>query len=170
MRFGVVGLVFLLFAASSALSDGHYTDDLEGVEAKFIADGDTASINIRLYGIDAPESDQLCERNDESCWKCGERAQEVLSGLIKGQEATFLFTGEVTWGRPVATIKVGAMDINKEMVRQGYAVVFPRFLTPAMKTDYLAAEDDAKSAERGIWQGDFVMPWDWRSGERLSCE
>lgn len=170
MRFSLVILLVLSFFSTGALSDGNYTDDLDEVEAKVILDGDTVSINIRMYGIDSPESDQLCERSDGSCWKCGERAQEVLSGLIKGRKASFLFTGDVTWGRPVATIKVRALDINKELIRQGYAVVFSRFLTAGVKSDYFAAQDEAKSAKRGVWQGNFVMPWDWRNGDRLSCE
>jgi len=169
----LVRCLFVFVAAifcTDASAESHYAYELEEVKPKFVSDGDTASISIRMYGIDTPESAQLCERANGSCWQCGDRAERVLSGMIKNQESTFLFTGDVTYGRPVATIKIGAKDINKEMVRQGYAVVFDRFLTTAMKAEYFAAQDEAKAAKLGIWQGEFIMPWDWRNGDRLSCE
>jgi endonuclease YncB( thermonuclease family) len=28
--------------------------------------------------------------------------------------------------------------------------------------DYVAAEDEARSAGRGMWAGAFELPWDWR--------
>lgn len=33
-------------------------------------------------------------------------------------------------------------------------------------TAYVDAEEGARSAGRGIWQGRFEMPWDWRAGRR----
>jgi len=162
--------LLLATLTTTATAEGHYDYDLDEVKPKFVSDGDTASISVRLYGIDTPESAQLCERADGSCWACGDRAERVLSGMIKNEETTLRFTGDVTHGRPVATIMIGAKDINKEMVRQGYAVVFARFLTSAMKTEYFAAQDEAKAAKRGIWQGSFILPEDWRDGDRLLCE
>ncbi|WP_420587946.1 hypothetical protein [Marivita sp.] len=34
-------------------------------------------------------------------------------------------------------------------------------------TDYVSEEDSARRARRNIWTGSFVMPWDWRRGQRL---
>jgi endonuclease YncB( thermonuclease family) len=28
--------------------------------------------------------------------------------------------------------------------------------------DYVRDEDEAKAADKGLWRGDFIMPWDWR--------
>ncbi len=30
----------------------------------------------------------------------------------------------------------------------------------------LGRAEGAKGAKRGVWQGQFVMPWDWRRGKR----
>ena len=42
-----------------------------------VTDGDTIEIHgqdIRLHGIDAPESGQRCYRPDGSPWRCGQKA------------------------------------------------------------------------------------------------
>lgn len=58
-----------------ASSDMAQSDDLTGQAS--IIDGDTLEIHgtrIRLWGIDAPESTQLCRGEDSEQYKCG--AQE----------------------------------------------------------------------------------------------
>ena len=57
--------------------------------------------------------------------------------------------------------------MNRWMVRQGFAVAYRRY-----SQRYVKAEEAAKKAKIGLWQGAFVMPSEWRRGERLakSCE
>jgi len=160
-----VGLIFIC----GKLSADTYVAFLEGVEAEAIDDGDTPLIEIRMFGIDSPEKAQLCERSNGSCYKCGQRAKRILSGLLT-EEATYRFTGESTYGRPVATIFLKQLDVNLEMVRQGHAIVYTRFLEGDMKKKYLEVQEKAKEQKRGIWQGKFVEPEKWRAGERLECE
>ena len=160
----------LALVAPMVAAQSPYVTELKGVEAKFVPDGDTAQISVRLFGIDTPESDQLCERPTGSCYRCGERAGDVLEGMIKGQKATYRFTGDITHGRTVATVFIGLKDINREMVRQGHAVVFPDFLPKDMRDDYFDAQKEAKKNKRGIWNGKFIEPRKWRKGERLACE
>ncbi|MCP4096039.1 MAG: thermonuclease family protein [Planctomycetaceae bacterium] len=161
-------LAALVLLASSALADP-YVAYLEGVEAEEIDDGDTPLIEIRMYGIDAPEKAQLCERANGVCYKCGQRSKWVLSGLLT-DEATYRFTGESTYGRPVATIFLNQLNINLEMVRLGHAIVYESFLDDDQKAEYLAIQQEAKDKKRGIWQGKFIEPAKWRKGERLACE
>ena len=69
---------------------------------------------------------------------------------------------------------LGTQDLNETMLRDGWAVAYRRFLDdlPGKKNVYLAAEAKAKAAKRGIWQGDFFEPSEWRNqGKRLEgCE
>lgn len=167
-RSSMTFLLLLLFIVP-VWSDDTYEYELNGVDAKYVSDGDTPFISIRMFGIDAPESEQMCERANGSCYKCGKRSKEALNGLLT-DEATYKFTGETTYGRPVVTIFLNQLDVNKEMVRQGHAIVYERFLSGDMKDDYLSAQDEAKSLNKGIWQGKFIMPAKWRRGDRLSCE
>ncbi|MHC2276369.1 hypothetical protein ACVME8_002980 [Bradyrhizobium diazoefficiens] len=50
-----------------------------------VIDGDTIEIHgtrIRLWGIDAPESDQLCHGDDSELYRCGQKAAAALAGLF----------------------------------------------------------------------------------------
>ncbi|HZA65683.1 MAG TPA: hypothetical protein VE592_01970 [Geminicoccaceae bacterium] len=42
---------------------------------------------------------------------------------------------------------------------QGLALAYRRY-----SRDYVAAEDEARVAGRGMWAGTFEPPWDWRRG------
>jgi endonuclease YncB( thermonuclease family) len=58
----------------------------------------------------------------------------------------------------VATCSVG-QDIGAEMVRQGWALDYERFSDGR----YAAQQLEAEQAERGLWSGSFIPPWEWRA-------
>src|SRR5262249_57206946 len=54
-----------------------------------VVDGDTLSIGamtLRLEGIDAPETDQVCLDKNRSRWTCGIEARDRLAAHIGGRE------------------------------------------------------------------------------------
>lgn len=161
-----LALLFLTVPAASAQTDSGQTE----AEAVAIKDGDTPLIELRMFGIDTPEKDQLCERADGTCYACGREATIALMRMLLGEEATYRFTGAVTYGRPVARVVADGKDVNLEMVRSGWAVAYTRYLPASLKLRYLDAEEEARDAKRGIWQGRFIEPEKWRRGERLPCE
>src|ERR1700686_5024014 len=60
-------------------------------------------------------------------------------------------------GRIVARCEVDGEDIQKWMVRNGWALSYVRF-----SHDYDDDEKTAHEAKAGMWQGAFIAPWDWR--------
>lgn len=53
-----------------------------------VIDGDTLEIHgtrIRLFGIDAPESSQLCRGDDSLPYRCGAKAANELDSFIAGR-------------------------------------------------------------------------------------
>ena len=64
------------------------------------------------------------------------------------------------FARVVATCYQGTDDLARWLVAQGLALDWPRYSGGT----YADAEDAARRAERGMWQGAFVPPWEWRHG------
>lgn len=129
-----------------------------------VTDGDSLEIRgtrIRLHGIDAPESRQLCTRPSDQQWRCGQQAALALSDRI-GRRSVSCATRDIDrYGRTVAVCLQDGVDLNSWMVNAGWAVAYRQF-----SRDYVAAETEARRAGRNIWSGSFVMPWDWRRGVR----
>ncbi len=131
-----------------------------------IIDGDTIEIagqRIHLHGIDAPESGQTCVAENKR-WPCGTNATLALSGMIGTNLVACRERDRDRDGRIVAVCNIAGVqgpDVNAMMVSEGWAVAYRRF-----STDYVLHEDAAKKARRGLWRGEFQMPWDWRSARR----
>jgi endonuclease YncB( thermonuclease family) len=123
-------------------------------------DGDSLEVNgvrIRLYGIDAPELSQTCNRGGKQ-WPCGRDAFDNLSGLATGREVRCSRLGRDDFDRVLAKCTVGGFEVNRTMVERGYATAFRKY-----SNDYVAAENRAKEAGLGIWASEFNAPADVRA-------
>lgn len=126
-----------------------------------IIDGDTISISktkIRLHGIDAPETKQTCLDHTNTPYMCGKASTAFLRKLI-GPSLMVHCKGKHhdRYKRLIAVCFADGMDLNAEMVRQGWAVAYRKY-----SKDYVKTEAEAKKAKRGVWAGEFDMPWVWR--------
>ncbi len=131
-----------------------------------IFDGDTIEVHgqrIRLHGIDAPESRQLC-RLDSKPWQCGKDATNALAKKIASQPVTCEDLGRDRYERIIAKCTVAGEDIGAWMVSEGLALAYRSY-----SLDYAEEEADAQAARRGIWASEFVKPWDWRRGKRIAA-
>lgn len=120
-----------------------------------LVDGDSFFIDgreVRLVGIDAPEGPQTCTRDGRQ-WPCGEESRRTLQRLIGGQRVSCRATEADQHGRLLGVCAAGEVELNREMVRSGYALAYGR---------YEAEERDAKAGRRGVWSGEFQRPRDWR--------
>src|SRR5205814_10397683 len=90
-----------------------FADDLVG--RANVIDGDTLEIHgtrIRLWGIDAPESSQLCRGEDSLQYRCGARAANDLFDFIAKRPVECLPVSLDQYGRTVATCSVGGIDLG----------------------------------------------------------
>ena len=129
-----------------------------------VTDGDSIEIRgtrIRLHGIDAPESRQLCTRPFGQSWRCGQQAALSLSDRIRRRSVSCISRDTDRYGRTIAVCSQDEVDLNAWMVREGWAVAYQKYAR-----DFVPDEKEAQSAERNIWSGTFVRPWDWRDGAR----
>jgi endonuclease YncB( thermonuclease family) len=133
--------------------------DLAGVAS--VVDGDTIEIHgtrIRIFGIDAPESSQLCRGADSLLYKCGAKAANELDSFL-GRHPIICNPVNLDWyGRTVATCAVGASDIGEWLVRNGHALDWPKY----SRGQYAGAQAYAQRGGEGIWGGSFAPPWKYR--------
>ncbi|MBF0561206.1 MAG: thermonuclease family protein [Alphaproteobacteria bacterium] len=142
--------------------------DAEGLPC--VVDGNTIAIGghrslgrcnggvmVRLFGIDAPDLAQTCLDPQNREWRCGLAAAANLLELIKRRNVVCKGNSQDAQGRLVATCQVGALDVNRELVRQGWATASSR-----ESTMYSLVEGEARNAGRGIWQSRFDAPAEWR--------
>lgn len=127
-------------------------------------DGDSLVVGVqevRLFGIDAPEFDQTCQK-DSASWACGQIARDQLAALVAGQRVECRGQGKDPYGRIVAVCSIGYDELNRTMVEQGWAVAYRQF-----SDNYVSAELQAKAQRLGIWSSEFVMPHDFRMAKTM---
>ena len=127
-----------------------------------VVDGDTiviGDLRVRLEGIDAPETSQTCTASSGASWRCGDAASAFLTRLLGGHDVRCESVGLDKYGRTLGHCFVGALDVNAEMVRQGLAWAFVKY-----SHAYVEVEAEARALKVGIWQGEAIPAWDYRSG------
>src|SRR6267378_1673426 len=154
-RTPVMLMILLLLSAASV-------NDLVGQPS--VVDGDTLDIHgtrIRLWGVDAPESCQLC---------CGAKAANDLDSFIARRPVNCTPVAADQYGRTVATCSVAGADIGEWLVHNGLALDWPQY----SKGKYGSAQREADRSGRGVWAGSYVESWLFRGciragGTPTSC-
>ena len=137
-----------------------------------VTDGDTIKIDtfkIRLDGIDAPEKKQLCKRPYLTImiftfyedYSCGQKSTKSLIRKINNQKVTCKISGVDYFKRLIGECYKRKTNLNSWMVSNGHAVAFRKY-----SKKYVPQEILAKQEKKGIWQGKFVMPWDYRKSKK----
>lgn len=126
-------------------------------------DGDTLEVagqKVRLFGIDAPELDQKCERNGR-IWACGDAAREALAAIVGRKRLVCEVRDIDRYGRNVATCLAGDEDVAALMVRQGMALAYRRY-----SGRYVNAEAAARADGIGLWTSTHIQPEAYREQSR----
>lgn len=139
-------------ARSTAVEEGGGS-----AEVVTVHDGDTLTVRgatgeqrVRIYGIDCPEKGQ----------PFGDAARSFLRDHAGGRSARLEAIEVDRLDRLVARVEVGGEDVAESLLRAGLAWHFRRYSDDAR---YQAAEDEARTAQRGLWADpDPVPPWEWR--------
>ena len=124
-----------------------------------VIDGDTIYVNkikYRLYGIDAPEIKQQCKIKDKN-YNCGVKSKDFLASLISDKSVSCYRKDIDRYKRIVAECFVNQINLNKELVRNGWALAYRQY-----SKEYIKDEEFAKKNKLGIWKGTFIEPKKWR--------
>jgi len=159
LRLGFFGLLFLLGTTLVAAA--------EGGRVSWVYDGDTLQVEgvgrVRLLGIDTPETESS-ERDDSyrrrgidraTLRRTAKEAKRYLIRETKGRMVRLAYDGQRhdRYGRTLAyvTLPDGRL-LNRELLAAGLGFVYRRF-DFRLKRDFLAAEEEARLAGRGVWAG-----------------
>ena len=132
-----------------------------------VGDGDTVRVTsrsgemvtIRLACIDAPETSQGAS---------GKWSTRTLKALIRGKSISLKPQVKDRYGRTVAEVYVGSRNINLQMVQEGAAFAYRKYLKQCDEDDYLKAEKEAMKRKLGVW-GPYKVeqkPWNYRRSRR----
>ncbi len=111
-----------------------------------VSDGDTLicvtgqqKYKVRLYQIDAPESEQ----------SYGDKSAKALRNFVLNKNVQLKVTGTDQYHRTLATVFLKNQDINLEMVKQGHAWVYRQY---AKDASYFSAQEEAQKKRLGLWK------------------
>lgn len=130
----------------------------DGVVERVI-DGDTIVLasgeHVRYLLVDAPET----TNGHHDCF--GANATQLNSDLVLGKSITLAYDVECTdrYGRLLAYVAVGGVDVNALLVQRGYACVL--HVPPdgdARAADFKRYQADAKANLRGLWSACDPLP------------
>ena len=155
-------IVATLALAALFLLAGHDCATANGARALEVYDGDTFKVTmdgekktIRLYGIDAPESEQEGHLS----------AARFLRRLVFGNVLEIKILEKDWTGRFHAIVtRVGnEMSVNAAMVANGYSWVHAQKCNTEVCGEWKALESKARKYKLGVWSGyDLVPPWEFK--------
>ena len=149
-------------------------NDVKSEEVKIISgiakvtDGDTIQIGkkkIRFFGIDAPETNQLCQKpwltisilTFNKSYPCGKISSNKLKNKIDNKFLICKWTSIDRYKRFIAECFKNKKNINLWMVRNGYAVAYRKY-----SKKFIIQEKMAQKEKLGLWAGTFDLPWVYR--------
>ncbi len=126
-------------------------------EVARVVDGDslsvkfgTGEIRVRLFGIDAPEINQIG----------GWAAKRLLEDLTAGHKIRLRVVDVDKYGRLVAWAWANEINLNRWMIYEGWAWHYRRY---SSDFSLFVAEKAAKKAGRGLWHNKTPQsPWMFR--------
>ncbi len=134
-----------------------------------VGDGDTIRVTspsgagkttVRLACIDSAETSQAPFGND---------ARRILQEQLPiGTEVSLRSKATDRYGRTVAEVLRGDININQSMVATGAAFVYWQYINGCNREIYSRLENEARLKSLGVWAvpGGIQRPWDYRRGRK----
>ena len=112
---------------------------------------DFAGKPVYLYGLRGARPDQVCSLGSGKTWACGQEAQWAARNRIASHWVECVERARGPGGEVFALCYLGGVggpELNSWLVEQGWALAARDYAE-----DYVAAEEQAREAGRGLWRG-----------------
>jgi len=132
-----------------------------------VVDGDTITVaaeggervRVRLWGIDAPEVPHRGRPGQP--W--GREARDALRRKIHRMPVVVEPVEVDSYGRLVGLVRLGSRNVNAEMVAEGHAWAYRRFLGRPYASSFVELERAARRKRLGLWsEANPVPPWEFK--------
>jgi len=153
MKWMILTVVFFLFCpAASHAWHGYVVQVLDGDSIR--VQRGRSIIEIRLYGIDCPEWGQ----------PFGDKARRYTREKIYRKTVIVEPRDIDKYDRVVALVSYSGGLLNKELVQEGLAWMYPRYcLEQPLCSELQALENSAATSARGLWKETHPLsPWQWK--------
>ena len=139
-----------------------------------VSDGDTVQvtdslgtkIKVRLYGVDAPETEKSNKKSgrvSKPGQPFGEEAYQALRSKIKDKQVRIDAMDIDRYHRVVGLVWLGNRNINSEMVGEGWAWAYRTYLDRSYASEFIGLEEKARRSGSGLWQQSNPQPpWEFR--------
>lgn len=152
MKTKICTILFTILSITSAYA--------EQCKVTHVSDGDTVNamcndrkIKIRLYGIDTPEKKQ----------SFGEEATQYTQKAVLNKIVDVQVIDTDRYGRSVAVVKQGNINLNEMLVRNGFAWTYVRYCKETFCDEFKNYETQARQHRIGLWSENRpTAPWDYR--------
>ena len=161
----MIGKFILFFAVflTSLVSQALAGDAFYGSVAKVI-DGDSLvivsgnkKIEVRLYGVDAPEWDQ----------PFSPEAKALVRQCVYGRKVLVQPEYFDSYKRLVAIVQYDDQILNGELVQAGLAWVYPHYCHKNICNSWKGMEKSAQKQKIGMWSSTPpIPPWQWKRMKR----
>lgn len=140
--------IVMLVASFGAKAEWQFLHAHDG-DTPTLVNEDGRKIKIRVRYIDTPEA------NQEGCL-----GAKTLTGQILSKKRVLVQGYKPSRDRLQATLKADNVDLGRQLVKEGWAWVDPRYTKDA---ELFALQDAAKKERRGLWAyQNPIPPWKWR--------
>jgi len=151
----------------------HFTNNSAHAEAitgtiDSVIDGDSITIisngkevDISIFGIDTPEKTQAF----------GQNARNFTGAMVSGKKIRIEPITQDHDGRTVAMVFVNGINLNEQIVSQGFGWVYRQYCKESFCADWLKLESNAKASHKGLWtDANPIPPWEYRQKQRSGSE
>jgi len=166
-------IIFVFSFLTTPLSAKTPIRTVEGIVIK-VSDGDTLQVRtseetklkVRLYGIDAPETEKSNRRTGKVSkpgQPFGEEAYKALQSKVVGKKVRVDIIAVDRYKREVGIVYLESRNINLQMVKEGWAWAYTQYLDRPYASEYLDTEKEARTKRLGLWQQRNPQPpWEFR--------
>ena len=169
-------LLFFMASPAFAQADLPPVDSLEGLVVG-VTEGDRITVNsfgteihVRLYGVAAPQTAKVDRFT--GWYKPGQPYAEdafralsikILHQQVKVEIRNTIFFKNDPKQLAIAIIYLDGRNINLEMLNDGWAWAYSKFMDKADWPQYRASEHAARARRNGLWfQDNPQPPWEFK--------